>query len=204
MNEPLLFDSSFDDESMEEFDPTRRQLNEAENAHIQVMMNLLEVKIFCEDLALGIRHYIDSRKKISRRRQQDINALGAIIADRNHYHTKEECMMHVRERLERVQSGWFIFRGNSLLRDTLLDTMKTHQSSTVARFRRELMHEYQAHKITLNRFAFVNGENIETLKQEVVQLRHIIEKHQGAASSNTTEKPERTQSLASRLKNVFG
>lgn len=204
MNE-FLMDSSFDDISdPEDVFFINHDLSQAENAHIQLSVNRLEIKLLCGALSDGMERYRSQRKKISRRRMQDVSAIRHIISCGLEYKTKEECMMVVQQRLEQFRTGWFIFRGQSVLRNILVEIMKEHRSGITKELRLELIREMQAHKATQKRYDFVQGDTVEELKREVIQLRKRLEKHEPQRSINSDVSLIQDTGIVGRLKNIFG
>ena len=205
MNELLLLDSSCDEVSgAEDVFVINYDLSQAENAHIQINLNRLEIKLLCDALDEGILRYKDQRKKMTRRRMQDVNAIRNIIANGPQYKTKEECMVMVQQRLEQFRTGWFIFRGTSLLRNILVEIMQEHRSPITKNLRLELMKEMQAHKVIQKRYDFVQGEAVEDLKRDVIQLRRRLEKYEPQLSVNANMEPVNQAGLVDRIRNIFG
>ncbi len=201
----ILLDSSCDEvSSAEDLFVIHYDLSQAENAHIQLNVNRLEVRLLCEALDAGILRYKDQRKKMTRRRMQDVNSVRSIIANDTHYKTKEECMIVVQQRLEQFRTGWFIFRGKSLLRNILLEIMQEHRSSITKDLRLELVREMQAHKAMQKRYDFIQGDTLEDLKREVIQLRRQLEKHEPQHSINPNAPLVSDSGFVGRLRNMFG
>lgn len=203
MNEFLLGDSSFEDDTFEDDYPVNYQLSEAENAEIQIHINRREVKHFCDDISDGLLQYLNERKKLSRQRHQDVAALRYIVADSYKYRTKEECMILIRERLDRVKTGWFIFRGNSRLRTIVYEIMAIHKSPLANKLRQDLIMEMQAHKLLLKKYTAIQGDSIVELKRELSQLRldYAALKKQG--NSDVSEKSSTVHTLAAKFMGVF-
>ena len=205
MNELLLLDSSCDEVSgAEDVFVINYDLSQAENAHIQININRLEIGLLCDALDEGILRYKDQRKKMTRRRMQDVNAIRNIIANSQQYKTKEECMIIVQQRLEQFRTGWLIFRGTSLLRNILVGIMQEHRSPITQNLRLELMKEMQAHKVTQKRYDFVQGEAVEDLKRDVIQLRRRLEKYEPQLSVNADVDRANQAGLVERIRNIFG
>lgn len=196
MNEFLLGDSSYEDESFDDNYPIHYQLNEAENANIQVQMNKLEIKHFCDDISDGLIQYVSERKKLSRQRHQDVSALRCIVADSHIYRAKEECMIVIRQRLDRVKTGWFIFRGNSRLRTIIYSIISLHNSTVANKLRQDLIREMQSHQLLLKKYQLIQGDSVIELRCELAQLKK-------QESPQVADKSSTVHTLAAKFMGVF-
>ncbi|HEV2613870.1 MAG TPA: hypothetical protein VGV92_04075 [Gammaproteobacteria bacterium] len=212
MYERLIADSSFEDETYDDESAPiiNYDLSEAENAQIQIQVRLLLLKHFCADISAGLTRYVDERKKLTRARQQDVNAIKTIISEPQRFQSKEECMMAIQERLRRVKTGWFLFSGGSRMRTIIFEIIVIHSSPAIAHISQDLEIEKQAHRVLLKRYDFIKGDDIEELKREILHLREqgeLMQKQLGTYTKSQERVEAKSssspQSFAARIKSLF-
>lgn len=151
-------------------------LSTLDKARVQFFINALEVKHFCDDIAYGIDAYREQvNSKLSRKRQLNLNSLEDIISEPKLHATKEACMMLIKEQLDKMKTGFLMFKGKSRLRSIMLDIIATHSSSQLKRAREDLMHEMCAHRKLIKKYNAIKGEDLEQLKHDLAAAHSEIE-----------------------------
>jgi len=200
---------SYTDDSMEEDIPMNLEPTEIECVQIRVQVNRLQARFLCKDISKTLDKYVDNKKKLSRRRHQDIVALQTIISQ--DYETKEECILAIQPRLNQIKTGWFIFKIKSQLKSEVMDVIHIYNSDAVMMLSHELMTEISQYRILAHKYDAIRGDDIKELKLELTRtneeldsLRKQYEVLLKAHHAKPRETSTTGQSLSSRLKGFWG
>jgi hypothetical protein len=202
--------SSMDDDVGDDVSMFDEGLEDIDKARIHFLLNTLEVRHFCEDVAKGLieyREHLDS--KPSRMRQLDLNVLEDIISEPLSYRTKEACIMLIKEKLDGFKTGFLIYKGKSRLKNMIQDIIDIHTSSQLKRARDELMLEMCAHMRLLKKFNSIRGEDLGQLKSDLIAARIEIdgfrqrEISEHRTESGSLERVVVSRSFVERFTSVF-
>lgn len=205
-----LLDNSFassTDDSMEDDIPMNYEPTEIDCAQVRVQVNRLVAKSVCRDISKALDKYVDTRKKLSRRRHQDIVALQAIVS--KEYETKEHCILDIHARLNQVKTGWFIFKGKSRLKSEIMAVIHIYNSDAVLMLSHELMTEISQYKILANKYEAIRGEDIQELRLELkstsAELDDLRKQYEALLKAQTKSREVNAgQSFTSRIKGFLG